>query len=158
MSGRNEPPRASVPQELPRGYEAMIKLDGQAHQAMADAGFDRKLVELLKIRASQLNGCAFCLDMHHRDARKLGEDQLRLDVLSAWREAASLFTAEEQLALELVEAITLLPRAGIPDELYDRAAEAMSRQQLAAIDLLSVAINGWNRIAVFSQTQPTGGG
>lgn len=104
----------------PKFYEAMIGLEMAARGSGIDAG----LYELIKIRASQLNGCAYCLDMHCRDARQQGEDQRRLDVLSAWREAASLCSEVGQAALELAESATLIANGGVPQRVWDRLAVA----------------------------------
>jgi AhpD family alkylhydroperoxidase len=106
------------------------------------------LYELVKIRASQLNGCAYCLDMHTRDARAGGEDQRRLDVLSAWREAPTLFSDAERAALALTESVTCLGQAGVPDEVWDEAAEQFSERTLVVLLMAIAAINVWNRLAV----------
>ncbi|MGH3262737.1 MAG: carboxymuconolactone decarboxylase family protein, partial [Trebonia sp.] len=102
----------------------------------------------IKIRASQINGCAHCLDMHHRDARAGGEDQRRLDVLSAWREAPSLFTAEERAALALTEAVTRIGEAGVPDEVWAEATRHFDDAGLVHLLMAIVTINVWNRLAV----------
>ena len=111
------------------------------------SGMDKKLVELVKLRASQINGCAFCLNMHSRDARELGESQERLDLVPVWREAPC-FTARERAALAWTEALTLISRDHVPDETYAQAAAQFSREELASLTAAIVAINGWNRIAV----------
>ncbi|MGN6200553.1 carboxymuconolactone decarboxylase family protein, partial [Humibacter sp.] len=105
-------------------------IDPTAHQAVLameryvrESGLDPQLYELVKIRASQLNGCAYCLDMHTRDARKAGEEQRRLDVLSAWREAQELFTDRERAAFAFTEAVTRIGDDGVPDEVWNAVAE-----------------------------------
>lgn len=115
---------------------------------MANAGFDRPLYELVKIRASQINGCAYCLDMHHHDARAAGEDQRRLDVLSAWREAPSLFTERERAALALTESVTRIADGGVPDDVWQAAANSFDKAELVQLLIAISTINVWNRLAV----------
>ncbi|MGH3424929.1 MAG: carboxymuconolactone decarboxylase family protein, partial [Nocardioidaceae bacterium] len=103
------------------------------------------------IRASQINGCAFCLDMHNRDARKEGESQRRLDILSGWREARSFFTDQEQAALALTEEATLVADGGVPQDVWDEAIGVLGEQGVAQVLTAVVAINSWNRIAVPTQ-------
>ena len=128
----------------PKFYEAMIGVE----MAAAGSGIDSGLYELIKIRASQLNGCAFCLDMHLRDARKNGESQRRLDVLSAWREAPELFTEVERAALALTEQATLIADQGVSQSVWDDAASALGDEGIAQVLMAVVAINCWNRMAV----------
>ncbi len=113
-----------------------------------NSGLDTGLYELVKIRASQLNGCAFCLDMHSRDARSNGEDQRRLDILAGWREARSFFTDSEQAALELTEAVTLIGDDGVPDTVWNEAASHFTDDDLVALLMAIATINVWNRLAV----------
>lgn len=129
-------------------YKAMIALEGEVVRAAREHGLARSLLELVKIRASQLNGCAFCLDMHTRDAVKGGEEPRRIFVLDAWRET-ELFTPEERAALELTEAITRLSvTQDVPDDVYDRATAVFTEPQYQAVVWAVVAINAWNRLAV----------
>ena len=114
----------------------------------AQEGLDPVIAELIKIRASQINGCAFCLDMHCRDARDGGEDQRRLDVLSAWREAPDLFTEQEQAALALTEAVTLISQEGVPDEVWEHAAKHFDIDGMVSLLMAIATINVWNRLAV----------
>lgn len=130
-------------------------VDPKAHQAvytmeryLRESGFEPRLYELIKIRASQLNGCAFCLDMHHRDARKGGEDQRRLDVLSAWREAPQLFTDRERAALAFTEAVTRIGDAGVPDDVWNAAAAQFDEAGTVQLLMAIATINVWNRLAV----------
>ncbi|MFB6453829.1 carboxymuconolactone decarboxylase family protein [Chitinophaga sp. Hz27] len=102
---------------------------------------------LIKIRASQINGCAYCLNMHTKDALQLGETQQRIFVLSAWRET-HLFTEEEQILLEMTEEITLISKQGLTEATYQKAKKAFDDNTIAQIIMSIVAINGWNRIAV----------
>ena len=113
-----------------------------------DIGIDPRLYELVKIRASQLNGCAFCLDMHTRDARQAGEDQRRLDVLSAWREARELFTDEERAALAFTEAVTRIGDGGVPDPVWNDVARRFDDTGIVHLLMAVATINVWNRLAV----------
>lgn len=118
-------------------------------------GLEPTLLELVKIRASQINGCAFCLDMHHRDAREHGEPQRRLDVLAGWHEVPRLFSDREQAALALTEAVTRIADGGVPDEVWDAAAKQFTEPELVRLLMAIAAINVWNRLAVSTRQQPT---
>ncbi len=132
---------------IPALYRAMKGLE-EAVTAEADsAGIEPELRELMKIRASQLNGCAFCLDMHIVDGRKLGMSDQRIDVLAAWREA-DLYTPREQAALALTEAITLVHDGHVPDDVWNQAAEVFSERELAVVMWAAATINTWNRLAI----------
>jgi AhpD family alkylhydroperoxidase len=122
-------------------------------ETAASAGLDRKLLELVKLRASQLNGCAFCLNMHSVDARKLGEDQRRLDLLSAWREVPC-FNERERAALAWTEALTTLTPDHVPDDVYAVAKALFSDEEFINLTAAVVAINGWNRIAIAFRFAP----
>lgn len=138
----------------PGFYQAMVGLEMAIHES----GIDPVLYELIKIRASQINGCAYCLDMHARDARTAGESQRRLDVLSAWREAPSFFSDKERAALALTECATLIADGGVPEDVWADATRALGYQGVAQVLMAVVAINGWNRLAVAShQDLPQGG-
>jgi AhpD family alkylhydroperoxidase len=136
---------------FPAGYTAMLALDGAARQSTLEPA----LLELVRLRASQLNGCAFCLDMHAKDARALGEAQQRLDVLSAWREAP-VYSTRERAALAWCEAITLLADTGAPDATYEQLSGCFTPEETVALTIAIVAINGWNRLAVGFRS-PIGG-
>jgi AhpD family alkylhydroperoxidase len=124
--------RINTVSAIPAAYTALLGLSEAMQKAAADAGLDQLLVELVKIRASQINGCAFCLDMHTRDSLEHGEQQRRLNVLAAWRET-NLFTEQERLALEITEELTRLAQTReLPDELYRRATAVFTEQQYAA--------------------------
>lgn len=130
-------------------YKAMLEFSAQASAAGVDAGLSPLLVELVKIRASQLNGCAFCLKMHAADAIEAGETADRLAVLAGWWES-QYFSAEEQAALQIAERVTLLSDHG---RLADRGVDVdgvLTEKQIAAVTWLTVVINSWNRIAVSS--------
>ena len=135
-------------------------VDPKAHQAVyameryvRESGLDAGLYELIKIRASQLNGCAYCLDMHNRDARKGGEDQRRLDVLSAWREAPELFTDQERAALAFTETVTRIGETGVPDPVWTDVTEHFDESGIVQLLMAIATINVWNRLAV-STHQP----
>lgn len=114
---------------------------------------DPALSQLMKIRASQINSCAYCLDMHHREARAIGEDQRRLDVLSAWREAPNLFTAKEQAALALVEAVTLIGVSGVPDAVWAGVTSCFNEADVVHLLMVITTINVWNRLAISTHQQ-----
>jgi AhpD family alkylhydroperoxidase len=128
-------------------YKAMSHLD---HAAIKDADrveLDPRLRELVRIRASQINGCTYCIDMHTKDARAIGETEQRLYALAAWREAP-FFTERERAALAFTESVTLLAEDHVPDESYASVAAQFTPDEVAALVSLIVAINAWNRIAV----------
>ncbi|MBQ0986103.1 carboxymuconolactone decarboxylase family protein [Streptomyces sp. F63] len=141
-------PRMNLPKLAPGIHRAMVALDRAASE-----GVDPVLAELVKIRASQLNHCAFCLDMHTKDARAAGEREDRIYLLSAWEEATGYYTERERAALALTEAVTLLP-GGVPDEVYERAAAQFKEAELAQLIGLILTINAWNRIAVTTRALP----
>ena len=142
--------RITVNRAAPEFYEAMVALS-----AAAEKGVDPTLAELIKIRASQLNHCAFCLDMHSRDARKQGETEQRIYLLSAWEEAGDLYTPQEQAALALTEEMTDLTRGGhVSDAVYARAAAAFTEAELGQVIALATVINAWNRISVSTRVRP----
>ncbi|HEY5201964.1 MAG TPA: carboxymuconolactone decarboxylase family protein [Acidothermaceae bacterium] len=136
--------RFSVHEVDPSATEAVLGLESY----MRSSGFDRQLYELVKIRASQLNGCAYCLDMHTRDARVGGEDQRRLDVLSAWREAPALFTERERAALAFTEATTLVADGGVPDAVWSKLTSCFTPQEVVHLLMAIATINVWNRLAI----------
>lgn len=125
------------------GYAALGRLEAYVRHS----GLEHSLLELVKTRASQLNGCAYCLDMHTKDARVGGESEQRLYLLSAWREAP-FYSQRERAALEWTEALTLLPENDVPDELYQRAREHFDEKELVDLTLAVIGINSWNRLAV----------
>jgi AhpD family alkylhydroperoxidase len=111
------------------------------------SGLEHSLLVLVKLRASQINGCAYCLDMHSKDARAAGETEQRLYVLSAWREAP-FYTPRERAALAWTEAVTLIGDAGVSDELFTLAREHFSEAELVNLTMAVITINGWNRLAM----------
>ena len=137
---------------VPGAFKALLVMADEVGKAGAAAGVAETLFELVKIRASQINGCAYCLDMHTRDAVKLGENPRRLFVLDAWRET-DLFTEQERAALELTEVLTRLPQhQDLPDEVYDRATNVFTEDQYKAVVWMVVVINNFNRLGVPSRT------
>lgn len=124
-------------------YRAMSQLE----HFVRNCGLEASLIELIKTRASQINGCAYCLDMHTKDARAAGESEQRLYVLSAWREAP-FYTERERAALEWTEALTLVAEDHVPDEVYERVRPHFSEEELVNLSLAIVTINGWNRLAI----------
>src|SRR6185369_13250717 len=119
-----------------------------AVQATIEAGgLDPKLLHLVKMRASQINGCAYCIDMHTKDARAGGETEQRLYGLMAWRETP-FYSERERAALEWTEALTLISQNNVPDELYERVRKQFTEAELINLSLAIVAINGWNRLAI----------
>jgi AhpD family alkylhydroperoxidase len=138
MSARLDPSKIS-----PELYQAMLDLEHKVRTA----GLEPGLIRLVKTRASQLNGCAFCLHLHTREARQAGETEERLYLLGSWREA-SLYTQRERAALAWTEALTLVSTTHAPDEDYELLASQFSEQDRVKLTMVIVAINGWNRIAV----------
>ncbi|ODS54118.1 MAG: carboxymuconolactone decarboxylase [Acidobacteria bacterium SCN 69-37] len=116
------------------------------------AGLERPLLELVKMRASQINGCAYCLDMHSKDARAAGETEQRLYLLNAWRET-SLYSPRERAALAWTEALTLISQGDVPDTLYAEVRAQFSEKELVDLSLAVIAINGWNRLAIPFRTE-----
>ncbi|SFW91873.1 carboxymuconolactone decarboxylase family protein [Amycolatopsis australiensis] len=138
--------------QAPELYQAMANLQAEVNKAGANAGLDPKLLELVKTRASQINGCAYCLDMHSRDALELGESPRRLFVLDGWRET-DLFTEQEQAALALTEAMTKLSATqAVPDDVYEQAVKVFTEDQYRAVAWEIIAINSWNRMTITSHT------
>ncbi len=127
----------------PEAFEAMLGLE----KYVATSGLERILYELVKTRASQINGCAYCLDMHTKDARKAGETEQRLYGLSAWRETP-FYTERERAALAWTEALTLIAEDEVSDELYNATRQHFTEQEIVALSFAIVTINGWNRLAI----------
>ena len=141
--------RVDYSKASPAAYRAMFGLE----RYVRDCGLEAPLLELVKMRASQINGCAFCLDMHSKDARAAGETEQRLYVLDAWREAP-FYTARERAALAWTEALTLVTEGHVPDEVYAEALGQFSEKELVDLSLAVVAINGWNRLAIGFRSEP----
>jgi AhpD family alkylhydroperoxidase len=140
--------RINLFKSVPESVEPMLSME----KYIAKSGLDRKLYELIKTRASQINGCAYCINMHTRDAQKLGETPQRLFLLDAWRET-DLYTEKERAVLALTEAMTLISNGPILDEIYDSASKHLTENEMAAVIMAVVAINGWNRISITCQSE-----
>ncbi|MFJ6834451.1 carboxymuconolactone decarboxylase family protein [Streptomyces sp. NPDC091209] len=142
-------PRLNWAELAPEVYKAMVRLDAAARR-----GVDPTLLELVKIRASQLNHCAFCLDMHTKDALAAGESVERIVQLSAWEESRHFYTEKELAAIELTEAVTVLTDKFVPDEVYERAARYFGEAELAQLIAAITVINAWNRFGVTCRLVP----
>ena len=138
-----EKQRLDYKKTAPEGFKSMLALSNYAQQS----GLEHSLMELVKTRASQINGCAFCLDMHTQDARVAGETEQRLYLLSAWREAP-FYSERERAALAWTEAVTLVSDTHVPDEVYQEARHHFSEKELVDLTFAVIAINSWNRLSV----------
>lgn len=141
--------RLNYAEIAPGALKGMYELE----KYVRESELERPLYELVKIRASQINGCAYCIDMHTKDARKAGETEQRIYALSAWRETP-FYTERERAALAWTEALTLLSENDVPDALYEATREYFSEEEMVALTMAVVAINGWNRLAVSFRKVP----
>jgi AhpD family alkylhydroperoxidase len=135
----------------PQGDKAMMGL----HLFVRNCGLEHGLLELVKLRASQINGCAHCIDMHSKELRAAGESEQRLYLLDAWRESP-LYSERERVALAWTEAVTLVTEGHVPDDVYDKARKEFSEEELVNLTLALVAINGANRLNIAFRTVPGG--
>lgn len=142
-------PRIDYQQVAPDAVQAMMGLE----QFVASSGLDVSIVHLVKVRVSQINGCAFCIDMHTKEARADGETEQRLYALDAWRETP-FYSGRERAALAWAEAVTNVGESRVPDTVYETAREHFDEEELVALNVAVVAINGWNRFAVPFRTEP----
>lgn len=142
--------RVNISKQDPAVYQALLHMNTAASQSAAAANLDQQLIELVRIRASQINGCSFCLRMHTRDALNNGESTDRLAVLPVWRESG-YFSGQERAALELTESLTRVSDGQVPDELYDRIGQVLDAAQVSAVAWLATVINTFNRVAIFSR-------
>jgi len=133
----------------PGAYHAMLGLEHYLH----DCGLEEGLLHLIKLRASQINGCAFCLDMHWKDLQAIGETEQRMYSLDAWRECP-YYTERERAALAWTEAVTLVANGHVPDAVYEEAKAHFSEKELADLTLAVATINAWNRLAIAGRTTP----
>ncbi len=147
----NTKPRVDVRNVAPKSYEAVIGLERYIHSV----GFDDGFIELVKLRASQINGCAFCVDMHARRLRELGEPNERVDAVAAWSEGP-FFSGRERAALAWTEAVTLLAEDHVPDSAYDAARAEFDETELVNLTMVVATINVWNRLAVAFRAVPEG--
>ena len=134
----------------PKAYEAMDALDSYIENTSIPAAYK----ELIRIRASQINGCAYCVNQHTRDARKIGESEQKINLISVWHEARNVFTEEEQIVLEITEQVTLIHQHGLRDDLYQRSIAIFGETATAEIMMNVITINAWNRIGVGLKMEP----
>jgi AhpD family alkylhydroperoxidase len=142
-------PRIEYAKAAPGAVKAMLDLEKYVRQS----GIETPLLELVRLRASQINGCAYCLDMHTKDARAEGETEQRLYTLSAWRETP-FFSERERAALEWTEAVTEIGKDHVPDEVFERVRQHFSESELTNLTLAVIAINAWNRLAIAFRAVP----
>jgi AhpD family alkylhydroperoxidase len=135
----------------PGAFKAMLGLG----QYLQECGLEESLLNLMHLRASQINGCAYCLDMHWKDLRAAGENEQRLYSLDSWRESP-FYTDRERAALEWTEALTLITNGHVPDEVYDNVRQYFNDRELSDLTLAVVTINGWNRLNISARTVPGG--
>ncbi|MBD0725330.1 hypothetical protein B6A10_09080 [Flavobacterium sp. L1I52] len=141
--------RVNINETEPQAFKAMYALEGY----LATTQLSKIQKELIKIRTSQINGCAFCIDMHTKDALKYGETTQRIFLLNAWRET-QLFTEEEKVILAITEEITLITNKGLSEETYAKAEQFFDQKQIAQIIMAVITINAWNRIAISTHLEP----
>lgn len=141
--------RMEIKKLEPRIYDAMLV----AEKTVSQFGIEPRMLELIKIRASQLNGCGYCLDMHAKDARKLGETEQRLYTVAAWRETP-FFSEQEKVALMLTEEVTHISKHGVSDEVYQKSVALLGEKLVAQILFAIMTINNWNRLAITCHTMP----
>ena len=153
MSESSAISRVALKEITPDVSAAMGSLHAAAVSAAQDAKLEPELLELVRIRASQINGCAFCLDMHTKDARAQGETEQRIYALNAWRETP-FFSARERAALALTVAVTLVADTQVPDAVYDEARQQFSDKEVVDLAYAIFAINAWNRLAITFRMQP----
>jgi AhpD family alkylhydroperoxidase len=139
----------------------MGKVEPAAHQAMgaldkygSETAINKLQREMIKIRASQINGCAYCVNIHTKSARALGETEQRIYLMNVWREAGNIFTEEEQLLLDMTEEVTLIHKAGLSDRLYEKAIGLLGEEKIAQVIMAIITINAWNRIGVSLNMKP----
>ncbi|MGH3508701.1 MAG: carboxymuconolactone decarboxylase family protein [Nocardioidaceae bacterium] len=142
--------RLSIAQVDPAANQAVLAME----QYVRAGDLEPALLELVRIRASQINGCAFCLDMHQRDARANGEDQRRLHVLPGWHEVSDLFTSRERAAMLLTETVTRIADGGVPDDVWDQVSKEFNEAETVRLLMAIATINVWNRLAVSTHQQP----
>ncbi|MES2268933.1 MAG: carboxymuconolactone decarboxylase family protein [Bacteroidota bacterium] len=141
--------RTNILTTQPDAYKAIMALEN----FVIGSEIEPLHKELIKLRSSQINGCAYCLDMHSRDARKLGETEQRIYTLSAWRDTP-FFDEKEQAILALTEQVTMISNGGVSDEVYNKATELLGAKYVGQVIIAIITINAWNRIAISSHFQP----
>ncbi|MGI2294963.1 carboxymuconolactone decarboxylase family protein [Paenibacillus sp. GXUN7292] len=133
----------------PKAYQAVVNLN----DVVSNSSIDKSLQELIKIRVSQINGCAYCIDLHTKDARKKGETEQRIYALSAWKES-NFFTEKEKSVLALTEAITLINKEQVPDDIYNEVEKHFNKEEIAQLIMSIITINAFNRIAISTRVLP----
>jgi AhpD family alkylhydroperoxidase len=142
-------PRLDLSKTAPEVYQAMLGLE----KTINNSGLEDILLELVKLRVSQINGCAYCIDMHTKDLRAKGQSEQRLYLLNAWRESP-FYTDRERMALEWAETVTKVTEKHVPDEIYEQVRQQFSEEELVNLTLAVVAINGWNRLSIAFRVVP----
>ena len=142
--------RLNIKNLAPEVYQNLTQLS----QFVANAGIDPLQQELIKIRASQLNGCAYCMDIHTKEALKLGEDPRRLAVLSAWRDVEDWFSEEDKVILKLTEELTIVTNHGLSEETYEQAVDCFGEMMTAKLIIAVININSWNRLGISQRLHP----
>jgi len=142
--------RFKMPMVQPEAYKALSALD----KYISTSGIGKLQREMIKIRASQINGCAYCVNHHTRDARMLGETEKRINLICVWREVQNVFNDEEQLLLAITEEVTLIHQHGLSDVLYEKAITTFGEEKTAQIIMAIITINAWNRIGVSLNMPP----
>jgi AhpD family alkylhydroperoxidase len=142
-------PRINYMQVASGGFQAMLGLEKYLH----DCGLEERLMHLMKLRASQINGCAYCLDMHWKDLRAIGESEQRMYSLDAWEESP-FYTERERAALAWTEAVTRVTQGHVPDDVYERVRKHFNEQELANLTLTIATINAWNRLSIAGRAMP----
>jgi AhpD family alkylhydroperoxidase len=143
-------PRLNIQKVAPAAIHAMLELENYIRKS---SRLEPSLLELIRMRASQINGCAYCLDMHSKDARAHGESEQRLYALNAWRETP-FFTDRERAALAWTEAVTLVSEDHVPDDVYEEVRQRFTEEELVNLTLAVVTINGWNRLSIGFRAVP----
>jgi AhpD family alkylhydroperoxidase len=141
--------RINAAKVAPEAFKAMLNLENYVRQS----GLETSLLELVRMRSSQINGCAYCIDMHSKDARTAGETEQRLYALNAWRETP-FFSERERAALEWTETVTLVNQGHVPDEVYDRVRKQFSEKEMVDLTMAVATINAWNRLAISLRAVP----
>lgn len=142
-------PRLDASKVSPDAYRAIMGLELYVRHS----GLESSLIELIKLRASYMNGCAYCVDMHSKDARVEGETEQRIYAVPVWRETP-FYSDRERAALAFTEAVTAIGQAGVPDDVYDEAKRFFSQDELVKLTMAIVTINAWNRVAITFRTEP----
>ena len=142
--------RMNIISKEPKAFKAMMELETY----LSEISISKSLKELIKIRASQINGCVYCIDMHTKDALKNGETNQRIFLLNAWKETNGIFTNEERTILAITEEVTLIHQNGLSDNTFEKAKQFFSENQISEIIMAVITINSWNRIAISGYFQP----